>query len=172
MKREGRSHPANNQNRAFGESSPGLPRKRTSSIVDDLYNQRSAVNSHEKEIDTRIDPLLPLHDFVPSAFVQEVVDLDHSLDVFLWGFPAFAHEGIVELLRGGVLPDAAAATVGRSGAGDRRSLAVGWKGDALVVCRGVREVQGDVVEWIERTRINGSMRGVCRGAIVRDRTLR
>jgi len=100
------------------------------------------------------------------------VYLDHGLDVFLWGFPAFAHEGIIELLRGGVLPDATAAAIGRSGAGDRRSLAVGWKGDALVVCWGVREVQWDVVEWIKRTRINGSMRGVCGGVIVRDRTLR
>ena len=58
--------------------------------------------------------LFPIEDFFPCLLVEEIMDLDHGLYVFLWRLPALSNERVVELLRGWVFPDLGIVPVGRS----------------------------------------------------------
>ncbi len=69
LKRSGKSHPANSQNLAFGESSPGRPLKRTNCGY-----------------------------FFPSLLIQEVVNLHHGLDLGFRRFPSLPGQRVVKLL--------------------------------------------------------------------------
>jgi hypothetical protein len=52
----------------------------------------------------------PLQHLLPRALVQEIVDLNHSLDVFLGGLPPLPNECVVKLLWGRVRPVVGMAT--------------------------------------------------------------
>lgn len=100
LKREGNNHPATSQKRALGESSPGRPLNRVSCKSSDLGTPDHISIKHTRPLQwhSRVLLPLPLHNLEPRLLVEEVVYLDHRLDVLLRGLPALAHERVVELL--------------------------------------------------------------------------
>ena len=112
------------KNRAFGDNSPGRPRKRVSSTVAELckytipvYRLFSTDGTHRSPIPSPF----PSHDFIPSLFVQKVVNMHHHLNMFLRRFPSLAHKRVVKLLWRRVLPFRPAVRAGNTG-----DFAIGW----------------------------------------------
>jgi hypothetical protein len=92
---EGRSHPANNNIRALGDNSPGRPLNRVNSGVFSLHE---TVSYRSLRDNCNIPRLFPLEDLLPGLLVQEIMNVDHSLDMFLGCLPTLAHQRVVELL--------------------------------------------------------------------------
>ena len=98
------------------------------------------------------EPCLPIHNLGPCALIQKIVTPHHGLyGVFGGVGVAFAEEGVVHLLRGGIFP-----VLGDVAAGDGGGFARCGEGGALVGGGGrLGDLGGHVVEGVEGGDVGG-----------------
>ena len=84
LKQNDKSHPANIDNRAFGDNWPGFPLNLAGCGSKFLAVNNIRPTSREKRGDVR---RFPLQNLLPGLPVQEIMNVHHSLSVFFGGFP-------------------------------------------------------------------------------------
>ena len=95
LKRDGNSHPANINKRAFGRSWPGFPRNLPS--YGSEFLTVDTIRPTKQWKDRRNVRRFPLQNILPHL-IQEVANVYYSLNMFFGGFPTLPHQRVVKLL--------------------------------------------------------------------------